>query len=186
MKILLIVGLVISSAWLIQSCNSSSTSENKSSLDSAKQANKETKPVAKDASDFAMNAAVGGMLEVESGKLASRRAVNPRVKEFGQMMVKDHSAANEKLKSLASTLNIALPDSVSADDRKQITKLALKKGKDFDKAYMNMMVNDHEKDVAEFRKAADNLSDSTIKDFATRTLPTLEMHLDSAKAIAKK
>ncbi|HEX4850239.1 MAG TPA: DUF4142 domain-containing protein, partial [Puia sp.] len=153
---------------------------------SAKEANKETKPVAKDASDFAMNAADGGMMEVESGKLASEKAVNPRVKGFGAMMVKDHSAANEKLKSLASSLNIALPDSVSKDGQDEINKLAKKKGKDFDKAYMDMMVSDHEKDVSEFRKAADNLSDSTIKDFASRTLPTLEMHLDSAKAIAGK
>lgn len=177
---------MFSSAWLIQSCNNSSTSEKTDSMDSAKEANKEMKPVAKDASDFAMKAADGGMMEVQSGKLASEKAISPRVKEFGAMMVKDHSAANDKLKSLASSLNIALPDSVSQDSRDEIAKLEKKKGKDFDKAYMNMMVNDHEKDVAEFRKAADNLSDSTIKDFATKTLPTLEMHLDSAKAIAGK
>ena len=62
----------------------------------------------------------------------------------------------------------------------------MKKGKDFDKAYVNMMVDDHKKDIAEFRKCADNCSDSTIKNFAATTLPVLEKHLDSIQAIAAK
>ncbi len=49
-----------------------------------------------------------------------------------------------------------------------------------------MMVDDHKKDIAEFRKCADNCSDSTIKNFAANTLPVLEKHLDSIQAIAGK
>jgi putative membrane protein len=63
------------------------------------------------------------------------------------MMVKDHSQANENLKTIANSLNIALPDSVSDDTRKEIDKLKMKKGKDFDKAYVDMMVDDHKKDI---------------------------------------
>ncbi|MDP4213563.1 MAG: DUF4142 domain-containing protein, partial [Bacteroidota bacterium] len=96
------------------------------------------------------------------------------------------SAANDQLKTVASTLNITLPDSVSDDARKEIDKLKMKKGKDFDKAYVNMMLDDHKKDIADFRKCADNCSDSSIKAFASNTLPTLEKHLDSVQAIAGK
>jgi len=100
--------------------------------------------------------------------------------------VKDHSEANNKLKGIASERNVALPDSLGNDAKDEIAKLMKKSGKDFDKAYVDMMVDDHEKDVSEFRKAADNLSDSSIKEFARTTLPVLETHLDSIKAIAGK
>jgi putative membrane protein len=172
--------------YALQSCGNNNTSEKQDSVDSAKTVNKEQKPVDKQSSDFAVTAANGGMMEVELGKVAQEKAVNKRVKEFGAMMVKDHSEANARLKSLASSLNIALPDSVSNDTKDEINKLNKKKGKDFDKAYMDMMLDDHKKDIAEFRKAADNLTDSTIKNFASTTLPTLEKHLDSAQAITAK
>ena len=126
------------------------------------------------------------MMEVALGKIAQEKAVSSRVKAFGAMMVEDHSEANSHLKSIASELNIALPDSVSDDARKEMDKLSMKKGKDFDKAYVDMMVDDHKKDIAEFRKCADKCSDSTIKNFAYVTLPVLEKHLDSIQAIAGK
>ncbi|MBS1600142.1 MAG: DUF4142 domain-containing protein [Bacteroidetes bacterium] len=174
------------SAYAIQSCSGGNTADNKDSVDSAKQENKEVKAVQKDASDFAVKAADGGMMEVEAGKLAQEKGVSKRVKNFGAMMVKDHTAANDQLKSIASSLNVALPDSLGNDAKDEIAKLSKKQGKDFDKAYVDMMLDDHEKDVTEFRKAADNLSDSSIKEFARKTLPVLETHLDSIRAISGK
>jgi len=166
-------------------CNSS-TGNHQDTVDSAKEVNKEVKAVQPDASNFAVAAANGGMMEVELGKIAEDNSSNPRVKSFGAMMVKDHSDANSTLKGIAGTLNIALPDSVSDDARKEINDLKKKKGKDFDKAYVNMMVDDHKKDIVEFRKCADNCSDSTVRSFAYNTLPVLEKHLDSIQAIANK
>ena len=175
------------STYLIQSCGGGNSNNSaQDPVDSAKAVNKEVKPVEKDASDFAVKAANGGMMEVETGKLAQDKGMNPRVKDFGAMMVKDHGEANNKLKSVASSLNVALPESVSDDTKKDIEKLDKKNGKDFDKAYVDMMVDDHEKDVAEFRKAADNCSDSTLREFARQTLPVLEKHLDSIRSIAGK
>ena len=108
-----------------------------------------------------------------------------RVKAFGEMMVKDHTEANQNLKTIATSLNIALPDSlVMTPERNR--KIKMKKGKEFDKAYVDMMVDDHKKDIAEFRKCADQCSDSTIKSFAYNTLPVLEKHLDSIQAILGK
>jgi putative membrane protein len=162
------------------------TEKTQDTVDSAKAVNKEVKPVQADASNFAVEAANGGMTEVELGKIAEENASNPRVKAFGEMMVKDHTEAGNNLKGIATSLNIALPDSVSNDSKKEIDHMKMKKGKDFDKAYVSMMVDDHKKDIAEFRKCADNCSDSTIKSFAATTLPVLMKHLDSIQAIAGK
>jgi putative membrane protein len=186
MKSLFFGLFLFASLFAIQACNNSSTSSasHEDAVDSATAVNKEVKPVQKDASDFAVAAANGGMMEVELGKVAENKAVSHRVKDFGAMMVTDHTAADDQLKGIAASLNITLPDSVSDDTRKEMDKLKMKKGKDFDKAYVNMMLDDHKKDIAEFKKCADNCSDSTIKAFASNTLPTLEKHLDSIEVIA--
>ena len=154
--------------------------------DSSGSAGRMKKRVDNDASEFASRAAEGGMMEVELGQLASERAVSQRVKDFGAMMVKDHKAANEELKSVVGSLDISLPSMVSEGDKKEMDKLNKKNGKDFDKAYMNMMLDDHRKDVTEFRRAADKCSEQSLRDFASKTLPVLEKHLDSAKAITGK
>src|SRR6185312_9449334 len=184
MKLLLSGFCLAGLLFALQACNNSQSTSHEDAVDSAKTVNKVVQPVQKDASDFAVAAANGGMMEVELGKIAEEKAVNKKVKDFGAMMVKDHTAANDNLKSVAGMLNITLPDSVSDDTRKEIDKLKMKKGKDFDKAYVDMMLDDHKKDIAEFRKCADNCSDSSIKSFASTTLPTLEKHLDSIQSIA--
>ena len=179
-----LISLALATGLGLCACNGSNSEKHEDTVDSAKDVNKAVKPVQADASNFAVEAANGGMMEVLLGKVAQENASSPRVKAFGEMMVKDHTEAGDKLKNIASSLNIALPDSVSDDSRKEIDKLKKKKGKDFDKAYVSMMVDDHKKDIAEFRKCADNCSDSSIKSFASDALPVLEKHLDSIQAIA--
>ncbi|HEY6975574.1 MAG TPA: DUF4142 domain-containing protein [Chitinophagaceae bacterium] len=147
---------------------------------------KSTMPVSKDVSDFAEKAATGGLMEVELGKIAQEKATNPRIKDFGAMMVKDHSDANDQLKTLAQQKNITLPTAVSDKQQKEIDDLNKKTGKDFDKAYMSMMLDDHKKDIKEFEKAGNDSKDADVKDFAMKTLPTLQKHLDSARAITGK
>jgi putative membrane protein len=117
------------------------------------------------------------------GRLAQENASSPRVKAFGQMMVTDHSKANDQLKSLAASKNITLPDSVSDEQKKHMDELRKKTGDDFDKAYIDMMVDDHKEDVDMFEKASNNLKDADLKSFAATTLPTLRTHLDSAQII---
>src|ERR1700681_2245062 len=86
-------------------CNNSSDNH-QDSVDSAKAVNNALKAVQPDASNFAVAAANGGMMEVELGKIAQNNAKNSRVKAFGAMKAKDHSEANTTLKGIASTLNI--------------------------------------------------------------------------------
>jgi len=147
---------------------------------------KSTTPVTKDVSDFAEEAATGGLMEVELGKVAQQNATNPRVKDFGAMMEKDHSDANDQLKTLAQQKNIMLPTAPTDKQQKEIDNLSKKTGKDFDKAYMSMMLDDHKKDIKKFEKAGKDLKDDDVKSFAMKTLPTLQKHLDSAKAITGK
>jgi putative membrane protein len=140
----------------------------------------------KDSSKFAKDAAQGGLAEVELGKLAVDRASDPSVKEFAQRMIDDHSSANTQLKTVASEKSMALPADLSASQRRTKDKLSGLSGADFDKAYMKDMVNDHETDVKEFQKQANEGTDPDIKAFAAKTLPTLQSHLQQAKDVAQK
>jgi len=130
---------------------------------------------------FAMKAADGGMAEVELGRLASQKASNDRVKQFGQKMVDDHSKANNDLKQAASQEGIELPADVSARHKQKMEKLSALSGAAFDKAYMDEMVRDHVEDVKEFEKASKAPGDSPVKKFAASTLPTLKDHLQMAR-----
>lgn len=134
--------------------------------------------------DFLNEAINGGLMEVELGQFASEHAVNPRVKSFGEMMVKDHTAANQELKTIAAGKNNAVLDTVAQKKHmSMISDLEKEKGVKFDKKYINNMVDDHEKDTDKFRKYAQDGDNAELKAFAAKTLPVLEMHLDSAKKI---
>jgi len=134
---------------------------------------------------FVMDAAQGGMMEVKAGELAAQSAESAEVKAFGQMMVTDHTKANEELKTLASSKGITLEDKLDEKHQKMVDGLSKKTGAAFDKAYMAMMVKDHNADVKEFKTASEKADDADVKAFATKTLPTLEGHLDKAKEINK-
>jgi putative membrane protein len=117
------------------------------------------------------------MMEVAAGKLAAQKGLDPAVKEFGQKMVTDHTAANDQLKSLADSKQILLPPSLSPDENAALGKLEGLTGTDFDKAYSQMMVKDHVEDISEFEKEVKKGQDAEVKAFAENTLPTLRHHL---------
>jgi putative membrane protein len=145
-----------------------------------------TTPLEKMDRDFVLKAAGGSMMEVELGNIAQQNAASQRVKDYGAMMVRDHSKAGDELKTFASRRNVMMnSDSLMALHKSHIDNLKNKTGAAFDKAYMNMMVNDHKKDVTEFEKASKMCKDQECLAFASKTLPTLQMHLDSAQAINK-
>jgi putative membrane protein len=136
--------------------------------------------------DFVKEAAMGGMAEVELGKVASTKATNPEVKKFAQMMVTDHSKANEELKALATKKGIALPAELDSSHKSMLDDFKGKAAASFDKDYVDDMVDDHEKDVAAFENKAKNATDPDIKAFAEKTLPTLRKHLEAIKALHSK
>jgi len=132
---------------------------------------------------FMMNAAQGGMAEVELGRLASQKASNSGVKDFGQKMVTDHSKANSELQTIAAQKGVTLPTDLDAKDRSEMDRLSKLSGESFDKAYMDYMAKDHRKDVSEFEKQVSSAKDPDVKNFASKTLPTLKEHLQMAEKL---
>ena len=143
-------------------------------------------PASEQDAKWAVDVANGGMTEIELSKLAQTKATSQRLKNFANMMVTDHTAASDKLKQIAAAKNIALPDKLSNDSQKKLDNLNKKSGKDFDKAYMDDMLAGHKNAVDKFQKGSSDLQDADLKNFAAQTLPTIQMHQDSIKAIAGK
>ena len=135
--------------------------------------------------DFVKEAAQGGMAEVELGQLASKNAQDPEVKKFGQMMVSDHGKANAELKTLAGKKNWTMPTDIGSH-KSTMDKLQGLKGADFDKAYVDEMVSDHEKDLKAFQQQGQSGTDPELKEFAAKTATVIQKHLDAIKAIQAK
>ncbi len=152
------------------------------SVKKAEKMNEKKEDIKNESSDFMVKAASGGIMEVELGKIAKQNARNQRVKNFGEMMVRDHSKANQDLKTLSASKNITLPTTTGEDHQRQINDLSKIKGSDFDERYMEMMVDDHKEDINLFEKASQS-KDTDVSTFALKTLPVLRTHLDSATAI---
>ena len=146
----------------------------------AEAAKAETKPTGEGSSlsakdkTFMKKAAKGGSMEVAMGRMADKNAQSDDVKSFGKRMVTDHSKANDELKSIASKKGVQLP---SKEPSGKWTS---------DKAYMDMMVEDHEKDLVEFKEEANSGSDPDVKKFAEDTAKVVQEHLDLAKEIQGK
>lgn len=132
---------------------------------------------------FIMEAAMGGMMEVELGRVAAQKGTSDAVKQFGQRMVDDHSKANQELMSLASTKGMTLPTALDDKHQKEVTKLSAMSGAEFDRAYAKMMLKDHEKDVKEFERQSTKAGDPELRAFVTKTLPTLQEHLQIARTL---
>jgi putative membrane protein len=141
--------------------------------------------VSKQDAQFVVDAANAGMTEVSAGQLAEQKGMAKDVKAYGTMMEKDHTAAGDKLKALAASKNITVPAAISPDMQKNVDDLQKKDGKDFDKAYIDMMVSDHKKVISMFQDESKNGSDADIRAFADNTLHTLQHHLDEAEKCHK-
>jgi putative membrane protein len=142
--------------------------------------------------EFIERAAEGGRKEVEVGKLAQTRASDSNVKAFAERMVKDHGTSNDELMSLAKTKGVTLPPPVKmttdATPGARGTSgasdpFAGLKGAEFDRAYMNQMVGDHEKTVQLFEQQSTSGQDPAVKAWAAKKLPTVREHLTQAKSI---
>jgi putative membrane protein len=133
---------------------------------------------------FYKNAAEGGISEVDAGHLAQDKGNSQKVKDFGAMMVKDHSAANEKLQALASSKNVTLPTTASVGQMATKAKLDVLSGDTFDKSYVKGQISAHRDTIALFRKEISSGQDADAKAFATATLPTIKAHLKAITAIA--
>ena len=132
---------------------------------------------------FVRDAAEGSATDVVLGKLAQEKGASDAVKQFGKRMVDDHSKATEELKQAAGVAKIDVPSETPKKARKAQEKLSKFSGADFDREYAKMMVSDHKGDVKAFEREARNGAVPAVKDFAAKTLPTLQEHLKLAEEL---
>lgn len=187
MKKLLAGFIVCSAVTCFVACGNG---DNKDSKDIAKEENEQkfdSTNLERD-TKFAVALADGGMMEIESSKLALTNATAANVKEFAQMMVTDHTGAAAELKDAAARKNISLPATLSDAKQKKYDELSTKKGADFDKAYIDLMVSEHEDAVNALKDESEKGNDPDLKAWAAGKLPVIQKHLDVIKSIkdAKK
>ena len=127
--------------------------------------------------EFTIKAASSGLMEVELGKLAVKQGQFPDVKDIGHVMIKEHGAANQELKSLAKSKNIGIPVTMSTVHQESVNRLTSKTGRGFDMDYLNLMVSAHEDDIRLFKEETEKGGDADLKQWAQGKLPVLEHHL---------
>jgi putative membrane protein len=135
---------------------------------------------------FMKEAASGGLMEVELGKIAAEKGSHQRVKEFGKRMQADHGKANDQLKKIASSKGVDLPTQPSGEHKSTMDKLTKLSGAEFDREYMDAMVDDHKEDIEKFQTQADKGKDPDLKKFASDNLPVLKKHLELAQSTQKQ
>ena len=135
---------------------------------------------------FLRHAASDGLAEVQLGQMAAERSTNPEVQRFGQRMATDHAKANQELMTLAQSKNLSIPKEIDKKHQKTVQALTKKQGTSFDREYMRDMVKDHEKAVQLFTTEANEGKDADIKAFASKTLPTLQEHLQMARQLTQQ
>jgi putative membrane protein len=143
-----------------------------------------TEAVMKDEA-FVRVAAHGGLAEIKLGKLAMDQGSNEAVKAFGTSMVAEHTKAGDELKEAAKQERIALPTDLSAKDQATYDRLSKLSRGDFDQAYAQEIVKDHQQDLRDFQREAHHGNNDVIRGFASETVPMIQQHLDQAKAMLK-
>jgi putative membrane protein len=135
--------------------------------------------------NFVEKAALGNMFEIEASKLALERSQVQSVKEFAQTLIDAHTASLSELTSLSSSAMVTAPTVLDSHFSDQITKLQEAKVEDFDDIYIDQQTEAHENSRDNLKSYADNGVDGGLRAFAAKTVPTVEMHLETVRALDK-
>lgn len=176
----LIYSMLLASVLGIVSCGKKTENDSKEIAEDQNKEKFDDKDEKKDAK-FAVAAADGALLEIKLGELAMSNGKAEEVKTFAKTMIDDHGRANAELGAMAEKKQITVPTSLSEENQKKYDDLAAKKGEEFDKAYAEFMVNDHQEDIDEFKKQAESGTDPELREWAAKKVPTLEHHLMMAE-----
>lgn len=134
--------------------------------------------------EFMREATRGGMAEVKMGELGLSNGESQAVKDFSQRIVDDHTKANHELEKLAIRKGVVLPDGLSEQHKTMIQHLSSLKGREFDAAFRQHAVADHQKDIEKFKTAAAKAQDPELRSFAEKTVPVLQRHLEAAQNLS--
>ncbi|WP_428376786.1 DUF4142 domain-containing protein [Lichenicoccus sp.] len=141
-------------------------------------------PIAANDASFIQTAAQGGMAEVQMGQLADSTSHSKAIKAFAEKMVSDHTANDDQLKQLVTAKGGTVPTTLGDDQQAMLTKLQGEHGHKFDHDYLQGQIQGHQAMLSAFQTEASSGTDPDVKNFATQTIPTIQMHLDRAKALA--
>lgn len=188
MKKLLLAGKVILGAGLIiiflNSCKNETKQEDpKEVAEDNNEAKFDSIENKKDDSEFLVDQAEINLAEIEIGKLAQIKSTNAEVKNFGKMLVDEHTKSASEVSALAKTKNFSLPTSLTEEGQEEYNKLNEKSGVDFDKKFADMMIDGHEKAIDKLRKAAEDAKDQDVKVWASNNIAGLTAHLEHAKLL---
>jgi putative membrane protein len=191
MKKIFLLAALAAASLTIQSCSQNGTKDTKEVAENSNEARVENDQTAltgssdegdkEDDSSFMMEAADGGMLEIEASKLALTKTSSTQVKNFAQMIIKDHTRMASDMATLAMQKKVDLPVGLSKNAQDEIKELTEKSGVDFDHDYMDLMQEVHEKDEKLFEKASKEATDADVKAMFAKELATIKMHMDQAK-----
>ncbi|MGV3540711.1 MAG: DUF4142 domain-containing protein [Rufibacter sp.] len=183
MKRSLIVLLFGGMAVLLSGCGGSSDS---TSVDAAGKHNENLlESTGKDeaAGWFVAESGSSSLLQIELGRLASSKATDPRVQQYGQLMQNHHTQTNAQLKQIADLKNLLLPTQLGEDHQELYNEIMSQSGAEFDKAYLKAMVDSHEESIARYEEMANEGKDPELKSYAVKALPTLRAHLAQAEQL---
>ncbi len=178
--------LLLALLLILTSCgNSPQTKDTKEVAENHNEAKFANNDVEKDA-QYLVDAYNSGLYELEASQHAKQKAVNSNIKHLAAEMVESHAKMNVSIKSLADKKQVSLPVKLNDDQMKEIKDYSDKKGADYEKAYIDKMVSDHEKAIKLSEEAAEKAHDPEIRNLFNSSLPTLRHHLEMAMAIKDK
>lgn len=134
------------------------------------------------ADTFMKKAVAGNLAEIKVGQLAQQKGGTGAVRDFGAILERDHSKANQQAMAAASSIDVTPPGEPGAKEQAEYQRLASLSSGDFDRAFLQEMVKDHKKDIAAYRKEAMSKG-GPAQQYAKASLPTLEKHLRMAESL---
>jgi putative membrane protein len=123
----------------------------------------------------------GDLFEIRGGKLAMEKAKTDKVRELGRTLVKDHTESLKDATDLAEELGIEVPSEPSPTQQWQLRAVAQFSGKEFDRWYSDLEVQDHKQDIQEAKEEVDKGCNDSVREEAAKEIPTLERHLSLAE-----
>jgi predicted outer membrane protein len=134
--------------------------------------------------EFVEWAAQSNLAEIEMGKIAVSRGISPLVRDFGQQMVDDHTTAQNELRDIDNDFrDIDWPEGLNSQNENLRSQLENASEETFDSLYMRTKINMHQTAITRYQTASSTASETRVKDYAARHLPTLEEHHERADSI---
>ncbi|MBD1423182.1 DUF4142 domain-containing protein [Sphingobacterium chuzhouense] len=136
--------------------------------------------------DFLTKAVSSNQFEIALGTQALKQTENEEIKQYGRMLINDHTKVLEELQEAAMAKKLVMPDGMEEDQASILKSLSVLSGADFDNAFKDIAIKTHENTIALFENAASNLNDQEFRSWAAEKVPSLRSHLEQAKALQIK